>query len=323
MIRLAQAASAENGGAYGTPPNQLRTGVTANKPQGNLDGELNIIPFYSFGWKAVFRPKDEEKAELIADLAYQIVANGSKVGYGQQLEGASARTGLFDALAEMEIPNPWAIKKPVNCDCSSKTGACVYFAGIEEPALRSMNTTTEPGVLMGTGEFIRLEDAELLEAACGAKRGDIYWKPGHSAICIDTDSAQETTAGMICDCSACNMRTGAGKEYSKIMTLHPGDLVNIVSTASNGWKQIEIGGVYGFVSYLYVKELPKAKAVNGNVWMRTKAGVIKKDTEIMVIPSGATVAITGDIEKVGVTPWYYCIYCGKRGWASGKYIKPL
>ena len=55
MIRIAQAASSEKGTAYGSPPNQLRTGVTADKPYGNLDGELNIIPFYPSGWKAVFR----------------------------------------------------------------------------------------------------------------------------------------------------------------------------------------------------------------------------------------------------------------------------
>ena len=51
MIRIGQASSSEintpsNPGIFGIPPNQLRTGVTQAKPEGNLDGELNIIPFY-------------------------------------------------------------------------------------------------------------------------------------------------------------------------------------------------------------------------------------------------------------------------------------
>ena len=322
MIRLAQAASSETGGSYGTPPNQLRTGVTANKPQGNLDGELNVIPFYSGGWKAVLRAKDTEIADLIADLAYQIVANGSKVGYGQQLDGGSARTGLFDALAKMEIPNPWAISYPVNCDCSSLVGACVYFAGIEEDGLRTMNTSKEPGLLTGTGEFVWLDDTDLLTAACGVKRGDIYWKPGHTAIAIDSDEKQETTPAKIDNCSACNMRTGPSTAYPVIQVLHPGDLVNIISTATSGWKQIEIGGVYGFVSPKYIKVLPNGEAT-GNVWMRTKAGDTSEKTRIMVIPYKAVAGLTGNTTKVGLTTWYDVIYCNKRGWASGKYIKPL
>lgn len=321
MIRLAQAASSETGGAYGTPPNQLRTGVTANKPQGNLDGELNVIPFYSGGWKAVLRPKDTEKANLIADLAYQIVANGSKVGYGQQLDGGNvSRTGLFDALNNMAKVNPWNIPFPVNCDCSSLAGACVYFAGIEEDGLRTMNTSTAPGLLTGTGEFVWLDDTTLLTSACGAKRGDLYWKPGHMAICLDSDEKQETTPAKIANCSACNMRTGSSTAYPVIQVLHPGNLVNIISTAANGWKQIEIGGKYGFVSYKYITDLPKAVAT-GNVWQREKAGTDGK--QIQVIPYNAICYLTGNTTKVGLTTWYDCIYCNKRGWASGKYIKPV
>ena len=320
MIRLAQAASSETGTAYGTPPNQLRTGVTASKPEGNLDGELNVIPFYSGGWQAVFRAKDTAIANRIAELAYQIVANGSKVGYGQQVEGGNiSRTGLFDALNNMAKVNPWDIPFPVNCDCSSLVGACVYFSGVYEPALRTMNTTKEPNILAGTGAFVQLTDKTLLESACGCKRGDIYFRYGHTAICMDTDITQETTPAIIANCSACNMRDGSSTDYKVIQVLHPGNIVNVISTASNGWKQIEIGGVYGFVSYKYVTDLPKA-ITTGNVWQREKAGTDGK--QIQVIPYKAICYLTGNTAKVGSTTWYDCIYCGKRGWASGKYVKP-
>ena len=322
MIRIAQAASSEHGTANGTPPNQLRTGVTAKKPEGNLDGELNVIPFYAYNWVAVYRAKDPAIAEKIADIAYKCVANGSKVGYGQQLSGAESRCGLFDEMFCIPDDDPWKIKRPVNCDCGQLVATAVYNAGVYEPNLRLLNTSKLPDLLMGTGAFIKLTDRELLEAAHGVKRGDIYHKWGHTMIALDTDRTQEMTPGRIENCSACNMREGPSTDYSVIQTLHRGNLINIVSTAANNWKQIEIGGKYGYVSWLYAKELPKAKAT-GNVWMRKKAGVISSETEIMVIPYGAIVHITGNTEKVGLTTWYDVFYCGKRGWASGKYIATL
>ena len=124
MIRIAQAASSEvhtkeNPGTFGTPPNQLRTGVTADKPYGNLDGELNIIPFYASGFQAVFRAKDPKIREKIATLAEKAVMNWMGVGYGQNMSGPwnEQRTGFFDALNAMVDPDPLKIKTPVNCDC--------------------------------------------------------------------------------------------------------------------------------------------------------------------------------------------------------------
>lgn len=311
-MRIAQAASSENGTAFGTPPNQLRT-------QGQLDGELNVIPFYSSNWLAVFRAKDMRIGNKIGDLAYNIVAAGDKVGYGQQTEGAYARTGLFDALNQMTVPDPAKIKTPVNCDCSSMSGACAYFAGAYYPDFRTMNTTTAPSRLMASGYFDRLEDRDLLETGRGCRRGDIYWRYGHMMVCLETDGEQITEPRMIWNCSACNMRSGAGTEYKILRTLHPNDIVSLISTAENGWKQVEIGGLYGFVSPKYVIELPKARAT-GNVWMRSGAGT--QYDQIIVIPYGASVWWTGETKKVGLTTWYEVIYSNRRGFASGKYISP-
>ena len=51
-MRIAQASSSENFTNYGTAPNQRRTGVTAAHPEGNLDGELNIVGWYG-PWEKV------------------------------------------------------------------------------------------------------------------------------------------------------------------------------------------------------------------------------------------------------------------------------
>ena len=318
MIRLAQAASSETGTAYGTPPNQLRTGVTASKPEGNLDGELNVIPFYSGGWQAVFRAKDTAIANRIAELAYQIVANGSKVGYGQQVEGGNvSRTGLFDALNNMAKVNPWDIPFPVNCDCSSLVGACAFFAGANNPDLRNMNTTTGPSRLIASGCFVQLTDRDLLMTARGAKRGDLFWRPGHMMICLDSDGEQPTEPRIIENCSACNLRSGPSTDYKSIGILHPGDIVTLISTASTGWGQVKSKKGIGFVSPKFLGELPMGKAT-GNVWMRENAGTQYK--EILVIPQNAEVYLTGEWQMVGFRKWYEVIYSGKKGWSSSLYL---
>ena len=330
MIRIAQAASSEvhtkeNPGTFGTPPNQLRTGVTADKPYGNLDGELNIIPFYASGWQAVFRAKDPKIAEKIATLAEKAVMNWQGVGYGQNMSGPwnEQRTGYFDALNAMVDPDPLKIKTPVNCDCSSKVGAEAYFAGVYEPSLRTANTTTLPARLMGTGQFVRLEDKGLLERAEGCLRGDIFWRPGHVITCLD-DGVVETTPMVIGNCSACNFRTGPGKENSIIRTLHPGDIVFKIST-SGSWSQIRFEDTYGYVSSQFLKDLPTA-TVTGQVWLRSEPGYNWQRKPIgdplIVIPNGTDECyLTGRSSKHMGTVWYECAYSGFLGWASGMYIK--
>lgn len=324
MIRIAQAASSEihtkaNPGLYGTPPNQLRTGVTASKPEGNLDGELNVIPFYGSNWRSVFRCTDAKIAEKIAQNAYDMVANGSAIGYSQEVEGKYPRTGVFDALFSATDHNPRSIKALVNCDCSAMVGACVYFAGVYNPRLRVMNTTSEPRVLMDTGAFVEITDNVLLETATGCKRGDIFWRPGHTMVCLDSSEEQETIPKRIDYCSACNMRTGPSTDYSIIRTLHPGDIVTQISVSENGWNQVSAFGQIGFVSPKFIADLPTAYA-SGNVWMRKDAG--KNYDGIIVIPLGAEVYLTGNTKKVLLTTWYECIYANKQGYASGMYIKP-
>lgn len=315
MIMIAQASSSETGTEYGTPPNQLRTA-------GKLDGELNVIPFYPFGFEAVFRAKDGKIAWKIADLAYRIVSNGAKVGYGQQTEGVNARTGLFDALFAMAVPEPEKIISPVNCDCSSFAGACAYFAGVYSLDLRTMNTTTAPARLMNSGYFARLEDESLLNAAVGCKAGDIFWKHGHMLICLDTNDIQETEPMRVWNCSACHLRTGPSKYDSHIEYMHPGDIVAVISRTENGWSHVSTEFGEGYVSNKYLVKLPRATVVNGNVWMRSVAGVIKPETEILVISSGERPWLTGETKKIGSTTWYQCIYAGRTGWASGKYLIP-
>ena len=181
MIRIAQAASSETFGKYGVAPNQRRTGVTKEKPGGNLDGELNIINWRG-GWEAVYRPLDPAVAEFIADFFYKAVANGSGIGYSW-----TGNTGLFDWLKNHNSKDPGDVNTPVNTDCTALAGAAVYYAGIHDDKLRTMLTSNMDSVLMGTNAFIKLTGKDICEKGKGIQRGDLLWRTGHAACALDSD----------------------------------------------------------------------------------------------------------------------------------------
>lgn len=318
MIRLAQAASSEYFSAWGEPPNTRRTGVTPQKPEGNMDGELSVVPFADAGWTSVFRPVKDDVANKLAWLMERAVMNWQYIGYGQN-NGKYPRTGVYDELMQMGEPDPAEIKKLVNCDCSSLVGAASYFAGVYAPELRNMSTSTEREILLRTGEFVEIKDAELLRSGRGVKRGDVYFKLGHTCVAIDTDPRLEYVPARISNCVKCNLRAGNSTEYQVLKVLPSGKRVDLVSRAANGWGQVRVDGIFGYVSPKYHEILPTATA-KGDVWMRADAG--KKCKEVIVIPKNATVYLTGHTKKVSGTTWYEVSYAGKEGYASGKYIKP-
>lgn len=184
MIRIAQASSSETFTKYGIAPNQRRTGVTAAKPEGNLDGELNVAEF-SGGWECVYRPTNAKAAEYIATFMLSAVANGKYIGYSQD----NTRFGVFDACKKMTLPNPAMINTPVNCDCATLVGAAVYFSGVKNENLRKLVTSEMESVLMGTGQFAKITDKDVIEKGKGIKRGDILWRTGHTAVSLDTDES--------------------------------------------------------------------------------------------------------------------------------------
>ena len=264
MMRLAQAASSEYFSAWGVPPNQRRTGVTKAKPEGNLDGELNIVSFYS-GWTACYRATDAAIAEKIAWIMERAVANGSYIGYGQN-NGNYPRTGVFDTLAKISDRDPAKISTLCNCDCSSLVGAATYYAGVTDSKLKDMWTGSMRSVLLGTGKFVEITDTVLLQSGKGLKRGDILWKKGHTAVALDTDLTTDTTPCRIANCKACNFREGPGTEYGIIDALSVGTRVDLVSTASNGWAQMIYAGTYGYISPKYYAVLPSVAGCTERMW---------------------------------------------------------
>lgn len=183
MIRIAQATSSETYTKYGKAPNQRRTGVTTTKPEGNLDGELNIVEWYG-PWEKVYRAVDPAVAEKIANFFYHAVANGSHIGYSW-----SGNTELFDAMKAKGTDDPMDVDTPVNTDCCALAGAAIDHAGIHDGGLRSMTTWKMDEVLSRTNAFTVLTAKELCESGVGVQRGDLLWKTGHVACALDSDTS--------------------------------------------------------------------------------------------------------------------------------------
>lgn len=181
-IRIAQASSSENYTKYGVSPNQRRTGVTASKPYGNLDGELNIINFKA-PWEVVYRPIDSGLADRIAEFCYRAVCNGSHIGYSW-----NGNTGLFDALKAKGSTNPLDVDTLVNTDCAALVGAAIYYSGLHLDGLRTLTTAKMDTVLMGSKAFNKLTSKELCQQGKGLCRGDLLWRSGHTGCVLDTDT---------------------------------------------------------------------------------------------------------------------------------------
>lgn len=181
MIRIAQASSSENFTKYGKAPNQRRTGASRAKPEGNLDGELNIVPWYD-GWEAVYRAIDGQVAEKIATFMFRAVSNGNYFGYSW-----SGNTEVWDAMHKKGTTDPLDVDTLCNCDCGTITGAAVDAAGVHDADLRALVTWKADEVLMRTNAFVKLTGKEMLATGKGIQRGDILWKTGHMAVALDSD----------------------------------------------------------------------------------------------------------------------------------------
>lgn len=183
MIRIAQASSSENYGKYGVAPNQRRTGVTKTKPEGNLDGELNVVSWYG-GWEKVYRPIDPAIAEKIANFMHRAVANGNYIGYSWD-----GGLQLHNALIAKNSTDPMDIDTYVNTDCAKLVGDGIWFSGIHNDGLLNLTTWKMDSVLTATNAFNVLTTKELCEQGKGIRRGDILWKTGHTAVALDSDDS--------------------------------------------------------------------------------------------------------------------------------------
>lgn len=327
-VMIAQAGSNEWGGTHGGEAgNQKRTA-------GNMDGELNIKEWYDKPWVYCIRPKDPNKAEILAQTAYDCVAN-PKIGYDQ-----NERQTLYYQLKA----NNWNPSKVGYCetDCSSLWGACANAAGVYiDPVVY---TGTMKQFAEQSGAFEILTDEKYTRTDKYLKRGDGLVKPYAHAVIVLNDGELakddkpddkpiiEPKEGYNKVYQATGnvwLRKGPGTSYATIEVVNRGEQVYVKGTV-NGWLEVQHGYNTGYSSasyYKFVEEVeeqtktPLTLVTTAQLYLRKSAGITAK--ALTVIPKGTKLNCSGNTTMVGSTKWYEVAYNTFIGWSSGKYLKEV
>ena len=162
---------------------------TVNGQKGDQTGkEVCIREWYNKGWNILLRPKNPNKAEIMAQSCEKGCANPA-VGYSQSTRNTlrqEAKKVNFD-LSKVGL---------CNCDCSSFMSVCAESAGIAIPynGNNAPTTSTMRTAFLSTGEFDLLLNSIYLTSPNFLKRGDILVKEGsHTVMVLDTATLADRT----------------------------------------------------------------------------------------------------------------------------------
>ena len=109
-----------------------------------------------------------------------------------------------------------------------------------------------------TTKIYKGNKVEILETSNGwhkikASNGKIGWVSG-SYISVYSGSTSQTSYKATVTATSLNVRSGASTSYSVITKLSKGTVVDVIESASNGWKKIKTSGkTVGWVSGSYLK----------------------------------------------------------------------
>ena len=122
-----------------------------------------------------------------------------------------------------------------------------------------------------TTKLYKGDKVEILETSNGwhkikASNGKIGWVSG-DYIKVSSGSTSQTSYKATVTADSLNVRKGAGTSYSVITKLSKGTVVDVLESASNGWKKIKTSnGTIGWVSGSYlangVVEQPSTPSTN-------------------------------------------------------------
>lgn len=162
---------------------------SANGQKGDQTGkEVVIRDWYNKPWTCLLRPKDPNKAEIMAQSCEKGCANNN-IGYSQSTRNTlrqEAKKVNFN-LSKVGL---------CNCDCSSFMAVCAESAGIAIPynGGNAPTTSTMRTAFLSTGEFDLLLDSIYLTSPNFLKRGDILVKEGsHTVMVLDTATLADRT----------------------------------------------------------------------------------------------------------------------------------
>lgn len=267
------------------------------------------------GWVAIVAKSEAVREKIAQDMEY-ICAN-PHIGYSQPHDQT-----LYNAAKPFGF-NCSLVTTDCETDCAKAVRVCVLYAGINCP---DFYTATEVAVLNSTGAFEIRTEPQYTETPDYNPRGTIYCTKtqGHTVVQLDDGKYAYTTQHYTTTGNVWQ-REGAGTEYPTIQVVPVNSVYNVLSFAEaedgGTWAQGEYKGKFGYVSCKYLRQaatMPKLTA-SGNVYLRTGAGILNR--VVGTIQKGTTVRGTGASKKILGQTWYEVIYNGKKGWASGKYLK--
>ena len=138
--------------------------------------------------------------------------------------------------------------------------ATASFANSNEGTVTAdaLNVRSGPSTSYGiTTKLYKGDKVEILETSNGwhkikASNGKIGWVSG-DYIKVSSGSTSQTSYKATVNTDSLNMRKGAGTSYSVITKLSNGTVVDVLESASNGWKKIKTSnGTIGWVSGSYL-----------------------------------------------------------------------
>ena len=141
--------------------------------------------------------------------------------------------------------------------------ATASFANSNEGTVTAdaLNVRSGPSTSYGiTTKLYKGDKVEILETSNGwhkikASNGKIGWVSGDYIKVSSGSTSQPSTSTTKATVTATslNVRSGAGTSYSVITKLPKGTVVDVLESASNGWKKIKTsGGTTGWVSGSYL-----------------------------------------------------------------------
>ena len=216
--------------------------------------------------------------------------------------------------------------------------ATASFANSNEGTVTAdaLNVRSGPSTSYGiTTKLYKGDKVEILETSNGwhkikASNGKIGWVSG-DYIKVSSGSTSQTSYKATVTATSLNVRSGAGTSYSVITKLSKGTVVDVIESASNGWKKIKTsGGTTGWVSGDYLTTGSAGNSSTNNSTSQTSYKATVTATSLNVRSgAGTSYSVITKLSKGTVVDvlesasngWKKVKTSnGTTGWVSGSYL---
>ena len=219
--------------------------------------------------------------------------------------------------------------------------ATASFANSNEGTVTAdaLNVRSGPSTSYGiTTKLYKGDKVEILETSNGwhkikASNGKIGWVSGDYIKVSSGSTTQPSTSTTKATVTATslNVRSGAGTSYSVITKLSKGTVVDVIESASNGWKKIKTsGGTTGWASGDYLTTGSAGNSSTDNSTSQTSyKATVNTDSLNMRKGAGTSYSVITKLSKGTVVDVLESASNGWKkvktsngtiGWVSGSYL---